>query len=704
MPDKNPDTRNMTTQQALELALRHHEAGRLSEAEKIYRQILSDQPHNAEVLSLLSAITFQAGDHQRALEPIKQAIAIDPGTATYHNNLGRILAAMGRLDEAVTAFRSALELSPDRAEVHRNLGKALAEQEHFQAAIDAYRSALKLKPLYPEVHYRLGNLFKNQQQLPEAIAAFRCAIQIQPDYAEAHNKLGAALQAQGQFAAAMACYQECLRLKPKFAEARNNLGNVFKELDEPDQAIEQYRLAIECKPDYARAYNNLGNALRDQGQADEAAGAYRRAVELNPDFPGAYSNLLYNLYFLADHDARAIYEEHIRWNRQMAEPLKKFIQPHPNDRDPERRLKIGYVSADFRNHSQSFFTVPLFSKHNHHEFEIFCYSNVTRADAITTRIKSYADVWRDTANLSDQHLDDLIRNDRVDILVDLTMHMANGRWPVFARKPAPVQVAWLAYPGTTGLSTMDYRLTDPYLDPPGLDDRFYCEESIRLSDAFWCYDPLTSDPEIPKVNALPAITSGRVTLGSLNNFAKINDGVLQLWARVLAAVPRSHLILLAPAGQARRRVIDKFQTEGIDAGRVEFVERKPRLDYLKLHHHFDLGLDTLPANGHTTSLDSFWMGVPVVTLAGQTAIGRGGKSILSNLGLPELIAETPEEYVEIAVKLSSDLPRLAELRRTLRQRMQASPLMDAPSFARNVEAAYRQMWRRWCSGTAAPRF
>ncbi|MGD0390476.1 MAG: hypothetical protein ABSC42_16145, partial [Tepidisphaeraceae bacterium] len=287
-----------------------------------------------------------------------------------------------------------------------------------------------------------------------------------------------------------------------------------------------------------------------------------------------------------------------------------------------------------------------------------------------------------------------VREDQIDILVDLKLHTGENRLLIFAQKPAPVQATWLGYPGTSGLDTMDYRLTDPYLDPPGLDDACYSERSIRLPDTFWCYDPLANEPA---VNAPPCLEKGFITFGCLNTFCKVNDALLTLWAGVLKALSNSRLLLLVPKGSARQRVLDRLGQEGIGPERVEFVARQSRPEYRKTYHRIDIGLDTVPCNGHTTNLDSFWMGVPVITLVGQTVAGRAGLSQLTNLGLLELIARTPDQYVQIATDLAGDLPRLGELRRTLRARMQTSPLMDGPRFARNVEAAYRQMWRNWCA-------
>jgi predicted O-linked N-acetylglucosamine transferase (SPINDLY family) len=296
--------------------------------------------------------------------------------------------------------------------------------------------------------------------------------------------------------------------------------------------------------------------------------------------------------------------------------------------------------------------------------------------------------------MSDERVAERIRNDKIDILVDLTMHMGKGRPLLFARKPAPVQVCWLAYQGTTGLSTMDYRLTDPHLDPPGMFDRFYSEESIRLPRSFWCYDPLTSEP---RVNALPALDNDYVTFGCLNSFGKVSEEVLRLWARVMRGVDRSRLIILAGEGSHRARTINFLGREGIAPERITFQSFLPRPDYLQLYHDIDIGLDTFPYNGQTTTLDAIWMGVPVVTIIGNTsAAARAGASLLWNLGTPELVADSPDQFVSIAVELAKNRKRLGEYRASLRERLERSPLMDAPKFARDVEAAYRAMWQRWC--------
>jgi protein O-GlcNAc transferase len=616
-----------TSSETLALAVDQHQAGRLQNAERMYREILAAEPNHAVALHHLGLAVYQLGERAVGTEYIQRA----------------------------------LHLRPDFVEAYYDLGLALHEQGRLGEAVASYRRAVELRPAFAEAHSNLGNVFQAQGKLNEAIACYRQALAIRPNLAESYNNLGLALQDGGDVEAALKCYQR----------------------------------ALEIKPDYPEAFINLGNACKCQAKLEDAVACYRRALELQPGHAIAHDNLLYTLSFCPGYDAAAIGEEHRRWNERWARPLCPSPRAHPNDRAPARRLKIGYVSPDFKDHAQANFQLPLFTAHDHGQFEIICYADVRCPDRITARLQGTADAWRNIVGLSDERVAEMVRADGIDILVDLTMHMERNRLLVFARKPAPVQVTWLAYPGTTGLTAIDYRLTDPWLDPPGLFEPCYSEESVRLADTFWCYDPLTTEPA---VNALPAAEKGYVTFGSLNNFCKVNAGVLKLWARVLKGVERSHLVLLAPEGQCRAWVLGCFQEAGIVADRIEFVGRQSRQAYLEEYQRIDLGLDTLPYNGHTTSLDALWMGVPVVTSVGQTVVGRAGLSQLTNVGLCELIAQDGDEFVRVAVELASDLGRLRQLRGELRGRMERSPLMDAPRFARSIEAAYRTMWQRWCAG------
>jgi len=656
----------VTVPQALELALQHHQAGRLAEADALYRQILAVQPNHPDALHLLGLVACQAGHSDAAVGWIRQAIALKPNYPEAYNNLGAALRDKGQLDEAIASCRQAIALRPN----------------------------------YPEAFSNLGNALRDQGLLDEASSAYRQAIAFDPNLAGAHF----------------------------------NLGNVLRDKGQLDEAIASYRQAIALRPDYPEAYCNLGNALRDQQQLDEAIAAYQRAIALGPNLPEARSNLVLILHYHPGYDGKTIGEEQRRWNRQHAEPLRPFIQPHRNHPAPERRLRIGYVSADFRGHVVGRYLLPLFEHHDRTEFELCCYSGVWRPDEVTARFQSLAGQWRSTLGLGDPQLAELIREDGVDVLVDLSLHSAGNRLPVFARQPAPVQVSYAGYPGSTGLEAIGYRMSDRWLESELGDGRSECgvrsaecgnstqkctagsasqigdsgpdiphsafqiphSERVYLLDSFWCFEPCGA--EVP-VGALPAMENKGFTFGCLNNFCKVNERVLALWARILGKVEGSRLLLLSPAGSHRERTLTVLRQLGVEGSRVEFVVQRPRREYLEWYHRIDVGLETFPYNGHTTSLDAFWMGVPVPGMVGELPVARAGLSHLMNLGLPELVARSEEEYVNLVVALAGDLPRMAELRATLRERMKASVLMDAPRYARNIEAAYRAMWRRWCAGT-----
>ena len=540
--------------------------------------------------------------------------------------------------------------------------------------------------------FQLGLMLRDQGELDQAISVLRDAHRSDPRHADTLNALAEILAERGELDAAASAVSAALALRNDDPIALDILGSILYRKGQLDEAQEACRRAIAIQPGMSSAHLTLGNILRELGEIDAAISSYRRAVALSND-PVADSNLVYALCFHPGYDGKAILQEHLRWDRQHAQPLRSLVSPHENDRNPDRRLRVGYVSPHFCSHVLSLNFMPLFGNHDHQQFEAYLYSGVTRPDEITQRLRGYADVWRDCVGMSDERLAQQIRADRIDILVDLTMHMANGRPLLFARKPAPIQVACDAYPGTTGLSAMDYRLTDPWIDPPGQFDNEYSEKSIRLPDSFWIYDPLTAEPP---VNELPALAAGHVTFCAMHTFTKVNDGILRLWAKVLRGVPDSRLLMLAYGQAVRSRVLKVMASEGITPDRIEFIARQPRLEFLKLYHRCDIHLDTLPYNAHTTALDSYWMGVPMVTLVGKTVVGRAGWCHLNNLGLAELAASSEEQFVGIAVALARDLPRLASIRATLRQRMESSPLMDGRKFADAVGSAFREMWRRWC--------
>ena len=667
--------------------------GQLNEAVASLRQTLVLNPNLAEAHNNLGSLFGDLGRFDEALACFHQALVLKPDFSQAHSNVGDLLRLRGQIDEAVAAYRQALAFNPDLASAHYHLGLIAIARGRSDEALASFRQALALQPNFAIAHYHLGNFCMERGQSEEAAAYFLKALALDPGLAEAHNNLGGLLKDRGQLDDAAACFQRALELKPDLAQAHSNLGQIFRLRGELDEAVACYRRTLALDPALAETHNSLGNALGDLGQFDEAILSYRRAGELKGNDPQVHSNLVYTLHFHPRYDAQAIHQEHRRWCEEHATPLTKSIPPHPNDRTPDRRLRLGYVSPDFRHQAECFFVLPLLEAHDHAQVEVHAYASVRAPDATTERMRRSFDVWHDVLHLTDAQLADQIRADGIDILIDLTMHMANHRLLTFARKPAPVQVTWLAYPATTGLAAIDYRLSDRRLEPPGESDPFSAEIPVRLPDSWCCYDPLI---ERPPSCVPPAMQTGRITFGSLNHFRKINEEVLHLWARVLVAVPDSRLLLLSPAGSAQERVSTMLSKQGVTADRVAFVSLQPRPEYLQTYEQIDICLDPFPYNGITTTLDALWMGVPVLTLPGPLPPARVGASFLTTLGLPELIASSETDYIVRAAALARDLPRLAGLRAELRERMQRSPLMDAPRFARNVEGAYRAMWHRWC--------
>lgn len=642
-------------------AFRHHQAGRLTEAEGLYRQVLEADPGHADSLHLLGLIALGAGREDVAVDLISQAIAIDARFHFYHLNLGAALGAQGKLDEAVACYRRALVLKPDYADAHCNLGNAL----------------------------------RSQGKLDEAVACCRRALALKPDFAEAHSNLGNALKDQGKLDEAATCYRRALALKPDYADAHSNLGNALQEQGKPDEAVPCYRQALALRPNLAEAYSNLGSALQELGKLDEATACYRQALVLKPDYADAHSNLLFCLNYAPDLSAEAIFAEYCRWDERHARPHRPLIARHGANRDPDRRLRIGYVSPDLRRHSVRHFIEPLLARHDKTKVEVFAYAQVAGEDEVSARLKGYTDHWRRTVGLSDAEMAERIGADGIDILVDLAGHTRGRRLPVFGRKPAPVQVSWLGYGYTTGLEAIDYFLADHTFAPAGCEPLF-AEKLVRLP-VFAAYRPAEGmgDPG-PTREA-----SAAITFGSLTRSVRINHRVVRAWAAILRGAPGSRLTInslnyRSPA--VRNDLMSQFAALGVSPERLSLGFDSPPWDVLR---GFDISLDCFPHNSGTTLFESLYLGSPFITLAGRPTVGRLGSAILTAVGHPDWIATTEEEYVAKAVALAGDPGRLAETRSALRAEMEASPLMDEGAFARAVETAYRTMWRRWCSGEPA---
>jgi protein O-GlcNAc transferase len=685
----------MDANSLLQLAADQLKARNPAAAVALVNDAVAESPDDPRLLWVQSRVLVHAAEWKTALAAITHLLEVSPDWPDARFLLGCAFAAVGQPDQAAVEFRAARATKPDDIRVLNNLGNVLVSAGNPQEALDPLRRALALQPGNPDAAYNLGAALLELGDYSASIAAFNQALARQPNDASAHAKIAQALQACGQWVPAEAHCHAALRQTPADPQTLSAVGFVLGALGRLDQSITILRQAQQRWPNSAIVLRNLANALKETGQIGQCIALLRRAVELKPPDALAFSSLAYNIYFDPAADSQTILQENLRWNSAFGPAISPHPEPHANDPDPHRRLRIGYVSADFRLHVIGQNILPIFREHDHARFEIVAYSNVTPPDPLTQKFRGHADLWRDVASLSDAHLAQKIREDRIDVLVDLSMHLSCNRPRVFALRSAPVQVAFAAYPGTTGIKNIDYRLTDPYLDPPGEHDADYSERSIRLPKTFWCYQP--PDELTPPTNDLPAASSGYITFGCLNNFAKVSDSSLDLWAKVLAAVPSARFKLLAPDCSCRQRIVDRLAAHGVDQSRIDFLPRRPPAHYVRYYHAIDIALDTLPYNGHTTSLDAMWMGVPLITHVGSTVVGRAGLSQLTNLNLTELIAHTPDQFVQVAVDLASDIPRLTQLRPALRDRIIHSPLHDAKSFTRGIEDAYCWMWHTWCN-------
>ena len=670
--------------------------GLLDQAILSYKKALELNPDYAEAYNNMGNAVKAQGKLDEAIWNYKKALQLKPDYAEAYNSLGIVFFDQGKLDEAILYYKKALQLNPDFAMAYNNIGAVFKDQSRLEEAIWNYQKALHLNPGLVDACVNLGIVFYAQNRLGEAVSCFQKALELNPDYAKAYNNMGNAVKAQGKLDEAIWNYKKALELNPDYAEAYNNLGVAFYPQGKLDEAIWNLKKALELNPDYAEVYNNLGTSFKSQSRINKAISCYQKALQLKPDFVVAHSNFLYISHYHESIDPLQLFLYHKQWAKLHALPLSNTIQPHLNDRSPERLLRVGYVSPDFCMHPVACFIEPVLASHDHSVFEIFCYSDVVCPDAVTDRLKGLTDCWRDIAGMSDDQVANLVRKDGIDILVDLAGHTAYNRMLMFARKPAPIQATYIGYVGTTGLPTMDYRITDGCADPQGETDHLYTEKLIRLPHSFLCYKPPDNCPETAK---LPALKTRQITFGSFNNLAKVTPEVIALWSAILSKVPGSRMLMKSKAladKNTRQRIREIFIKNGITAARINLTGFTPSFaEHLKLYNTVDIGLDTFPFNGTTTTCEAMWMGVPIIILAGKTHVSRVGVSLLSNIGLTDLIAESTETYLEKAVKLAGDLKRLEKIRTNLRDMMLHSVLTDARCFTSALEEAFRKIWRHW---------
>jgi len=582
--------------------------------------------------------------------------------------------------------------------VHRAL--AQLRTGRYDLAVDSCLRAIHIDPDDATVRRILAGALEAMGRLEDAAGEYQQSLRIEPDRADTHNDLALVWYAIGRLDEAVASLTRAVQLNPDHAEAYSNLGLVLRDLGRSDEAVASCSRALRVKPDNAVVHSNLALALEDEGLLDQAVAGYRKAIQLDPANAAIHSNLLLALNYDPAIVPEELFQEHRRWARAHGS-IAAPPGPYTNEPDPDRRLRLAYVSPDFRSHPAVYFLEPLLACHDRSRFEITGYGNVRSPDPITTRLQSRCDAFANVWHMTDQQLAQKVRDDRIDVLVDLAGHTANNRLTMFGHHPAPVQITYLGYQNTTGLESMDYRITDEVTDPPsdGKDDRspFCTERLLRLKCGFLCFNP---SPDAPDVSPLPAQRNGYITFLASHRLVKVNDRVLDLWCRVLEATPAARLVLaprsVSPASMQRitRTLIDR----GIDQARFEFQHKHVTgMPYLSVFDEVDLMLDALPTSAGTTACEALWMGVPLITLRGDRYSGRMAASILTRVGLEQFIATTPEQYVDLTVRWASSLTDLAEIRIGMRQRLRQSPLCDTAGFVGELESAYRNAWRCWCS-------
>ena len=601
-----------------------------------------------------------------------------------------------KLDEAEMACREFFAGNPFSAHACSLLGAIRRDRGDRAEALALMRRAVAMAPAVSAARVNLAALLGETGHPQEAIEQLKEALRLGPAIPELHNNLGAALEKLGRLKEAAAAYHQAVRLRHDYPEAHCNFANTLRKMGQISSAGAEYHEALRQRPDYEKIYGGLADVAIEMGDARKAIACYRKLAEIRPDWPNPRSSLLYNLHYCPEYSPDELSAEHMEWDRRFGQPLKDKIRPHENDLNPDRRLRVGYVSPDFREQAVAHFAVPLLVNQDSETVEVFCYSDAAVPDATTARLRDHVGHWRDSHSLNDEQLGARIREDRIDILIDLRGHAAGNRLMLFARKPAPVQANMIGYFDTTGLAAMDYRITDWFQDPEGETERYHSETLVRLDPSCWCYTPGEDTPDIATP---PAELNGHVTFGSLNKIVKASDHCVRLWARVLEAVPKSMLVLSVAEADATGAVRERLAACGIASKRVDILDKTPtRREYLARFNSIDIALDTWPFNGITTTCDGLWMGVPTVSMSGDTSVSRAGRSILHAAGLSELATDDPDTYVRSAAALASDVARLRTLRREMRDRLMASPLMDQRGYAARLESAYRQMWRTRCGG------
>lgn len=650
---------------AIGQALQHQQSGNLKVAKAGYSEILRQDPNNADALHRLGCLYDEMGNTSQAIKFLVRAVKANPTVHSYFYNLANMQFRQGDAKEAIRHYREAIRLKPDYSPAHNNLGLALTRAGRRDEAKMCFREAIRHKENYADPHYNLGIELRAEGNLDDAEAAFLAAVKIKPDFADAH----------------------C------------NLGGTYLQMQRVSEAMAAYANAAMIQPRAARNHTNLGGAMLRLGRQQEAIASFETALQLDPMDAFTRSNMIVATSYVAA-NAAPLHQQCAKWDQVHGFPLRKATKPHLNQPNPARRLRIGYISADFRSHAAAYWIEPLLAGFRHEDFDIYCYSNNAVTDAITERMKQYADTWVDCFAMTDDALDARIRRDAIDILVDLSSHTEGHRLLVFVRQPAPVQVSWFGFPVSTGLQAIQYRFTDAVLDPPGQSEQFHSEKLVRLNRFYAAFMPDAAAPAI--VGAGPVKKNNFITFASLNSLAKITRPMLDLWADILCEVPDSRLLFQSAGLEGddiAESVRQLFAQRGVAPHRLTLRGWSGINEFLQIGNDVDIALDPFPFSGGVTTCHVLWTGVPVVTMSGESAASRVGASILGRVELAELVATDSVSYRAVAVRLANDRNRLAKLRSSLRTRMETGGLLDGAGLATEAGAAYRAMWRDWCFNT-----
>lgn len=677
-------------------ALRHFDAAIAS-----FDKALTIEPNNLAVLYNRSNAHLQMGRLEAAIASLDSAIAIQPDFAAAYFHRGVCLQELQQLDAAIASYNTTITLQADYAEAYANRGVAQHVQGDLDAALASYDTAIRLNPTHAANHLNRGLTLHALERWDAALTSFDTALTLQADLSITYCSRGRTLMACDRLDAALASFENAIKFNSAYADAHFNRGVVLLRLGRPSASESSFRQAVLHNPKLAQAHHNLASTLQTRGDIVGAQASYRKALECDPNREESHTGLLYCLSSDVNVTAEALFEAHLRFGDQFEAPFRGQRTPHANSPEPDRALNVGIVSGDLYHHAIATFIEPLLQELSGSAvYSLHAYYNNTVNDAVNRRLKRYFSKWSDVAAMDDEALAQKIRADGIDILIDLSGHTALNRLPTFARKPAPIQITWMGFPGTTGLQAMDYYLTDRHCFPPGQFDHLFTEKLVYLPGSA----PFLPHSEAPDVKALPALHNGYLTFGSFNKIKKFSPDVVALWAQVLRAQPNARMVIGGMELADSATVTEWFAAEGIDGERLQFFPVSDMKTYLGLHHYVDICLDTFPYNGGTTTMQALWMGVPTLTLSGPTPVSRTGSSILGQLGLQSFQAHTHQEFVDIGLNWANRVEELSNIRSSLRTRIRSSPVGQPAVIAAGLENAMRTMWRRWCKQLAPETF